>query len=55
MFQNMDRALCQQLLGAIEENFVRVLYMPHHGYSRSSTLDLLAHLYATYSVITNAN
>ena len=44
MFQNMDRALQQQLLGTVTENFVCILYMPHWGYSGSITLDLLTHL-----------
>ena len=55
MFQNMDRALRQQLLGAVEENFICVLHRLHLGYSRSTTLDMLTHIYATYVVITNAN
>ena len=55
MFQNMDRALCQQILGSAEEKFVRVLHRPHRGYSGSITMDLLTHLYAMYAVITNAD
>ena len=55
MSQNIDRALRQQLLGAVEDNFVRVPHMPHLSYSGSTILDLLTHLYATYAVITNAN
>ena len=34
---------------------MRVKHKPHQGYSRSSTLDLLTHLYKTYAVIFNAN
>ena len=34
---------------------MRVNHKPHRGYSESSTLDLLAHLYKTYSVISNAD
>ena len=30
-----------------------MLYKPHQGYSGSSTLDMLTHLYATYGVISN--
>ena len=29
MFQNVDRALRQQLMGAAEYNFVRVKHRPH--------------------------
>ena len=51
---NVERALRQQLLGAVEDRFLRVLHKPHRGYSGSSTLDLLTHLYKTYAVIPNA-
>ena len=51
----MNHALLQQLLGTIEDNFFRVLHRQHLGYSRSSTLDLITHLYEAYSVITNAD
>ena len=54
-FNNVDRTLWQQLLGAIEDTFLRVKHKPHCGYSGSSTLDLLAHLYKTYAVISNAD
>ena len=54
-FANVDRTLRQQLLGAINDTFLRVLDKPHRSYSGSSTLDLLTHLYATYSVISNAD
>ena len=43
-FWNVDRALRKQLLGAVEDNFVRVKHMPQRGYSGSITLDLLTHL-----------
>ena len=55
VFQNMDCVLRRQLIGAVKDNFVRVLHRPHLGYSRSSTMDLLTHLYVTYAVITNAD
>ena len=32
-----------------------MLHKPHRGYSGSSTLDLLNHLYAMYAVIYNAD
>ena len=54
-FLNVDRALRQQLLGAVDDTFLQVPHKPHHGYSRSSMLDLLTHLYATYAVISNAD
>ena len=54
-FHNVDRALIQKLLGAIEDTFVLIKQKPHRGYSGSSTLDLLTHLYETYAVISNAN
>ena len=53
-FNNVDRALCQQLLGAAEQTFLRVKHKPHRGCSGSITLDLLTHLYETYAVISNA-
>ena len=53
-FHNVDRALCQQLLGAVKDTFMRVKHKPHQGYSGSSTLDLISHLYKTYAVISNA-
>ena len=54
-FVNVDRALRQQLLGAVNDTFLRVLHKPHRGYSGSITLDLLTHLYVTYAVISNAS
>ena len=54
-FTTVDRDLHQKLLGAVEETFLRVKHKPHHGYSGSSTLDLLTHLYETYTVISNAD
>ena len=53
-FWNVKYALCQQLLGTTEDNFVRVKHRPHRGYSVSSTLDLPTHLYKTHAVISNA-
>ena len=54
-FANVDCALRQQLLGAIDDTFLQVLHKPHHRYSGSSMLDLLTHLYATYAFISNAD
>ena len=50
---NVDRALRQQLIGAVKYTFLRVKHKPHRGYSGSSTLDMLTHLYETYAVISN--
>ena len=54
-FQNVDHALCHELMGAVEDSFMQVKHRPHRGYSRSITLDLLTHLYETYAVISNAD
>ena len=54
-FSNVNRALRQQLICAVEDTFLRVLHNPHHGYSGSSTMDLLTHPYETYADILNAN
>ena len=54
-FHNVNRALHQQLIGAIEDTFMPVKHKPHKEYSGSSTLDLLTHLHETYAVILNAD
>ena len=54
-FNNVDRALFQQLLGVVKYTFLRVKHKPHRGYSGSSTLDLLIHIYETYAVISNSD
>ena len=51
----MDRALWQQIMGAVKDNFARVNHRPCQWYSVSSTLYLLTHIYDTYAVITNAD
>ena len=48
-----DRALKQQLLGAIDDMFVNVLSDTHVGYANVTTLQLLTHLYNTYANITD--
>ena len=53
-FKNVNPALCQKILGAVEDTFVWVKHKPHLGYSGSSTLDLITHIYETYTVISNA-
>ena len=47
-----DRALKQQLLGAVDDMFVNVLSDTHVGYAKITTLQLLTHLYNTYANIT---
>ena len=54
-FNNVHREICQKLLGTVKYNFVRVKHRPHRGYSGSSTLDLLTHLYKTYDVISKTD
>ena len=54
-FRNVDLALWQQLLGAVEDNFVQVKHRPHQGYSGYSTLDMLTQIYDNYAVISNAD
>ena len=53
-FRNVDRALQQQLLGSVKDNFIQVKHRPHRGYSGSSMPDLLTHIYETYAVIYNS-
>ena len=54
-FNNVDCALCQKLIGAVKDTFLRVKHKPHCRYSGSSTLDMLTHLYKTYAIISNAD
>ena len=46
-----DKALKQQIVGAIEDMFLRPLRSKYVGYQNSSTRDFLDHLYATYANI----
>ena len=43
------------MLGAVEDLFVRVKQKPHQGYSVSSMLYLITHLYKTYPIIYNTD
>ena len=52
---NVNRILRQKLIGAVKDTFVRFKKKPHRGYSGSSTLHLLTHLYETYAVISNSD
>ena len=54
-FSNVNRNLRQQLLSAVEDTFLRVPHNPHCGYSGSSNLYLLTHIYEMYAVISNAD
>ena len=54
-FNNVDHALCQQLLGTVEDTFLRFKHKPHRRYRGSSTLDLLTHIYETYAAISKAD
>mgnify|MGYP002806862359 FL=1 len=46
-----DKALKQQIVGAVEDMFLRPLRSKYVGYQNSSTLDFFNHLYATYANI----
>ena len=50
-----DRALKQQLLGAVDNMFISALADPHVGYANTTTLQILTHLYATYAQITDCD
>ena len=48
-----DRALKQQLMGAVDDMFVNILSDIHVGYANVTTLQLLTHLYNTHANITD--
>jgi hypothetical protein len=50
-----DKALKQQIVGAVEDMFLRPLRSKYVGYQNSSTCNLLDHLYATYANISASN
>ena len=54
-FNNVNRALCQKILGAVEYASLKFKHKPHRRYSGSSKLYQLTHLYKTYAVISNAD
>ena len=54
-YDSTDRALKQQLLGAVDDMFVSSLADPHVGYANVTTLQLLQHLYDTYAKITDGD
>jgi hypothetical protein len=51
-WNNTDKALKEQVLGAVEESFYRVLRNRHTGYAGVTTLQLITHLYDMYSNLT---
>jgi hypothetical protein len=46
-----DKALKQQIVGAVDAMFLRTLRSKYVGYQNSSTQDMLDHLYSTYAKI----
>ena len=54
-FNNTDKALKQQLLGAVDDIFTRALKNRYIGYVNVTTKELLNHLFTTYGKITGNN
>ena len=50
-FNNTDKALKQQLLGAVDDMFTRALKNRYIGYANVTTKELLNHLFTTYGRI----
>ena len=50
-YDAVDKALKQQIVGAVDAMFLRTLRSKYVGYQNSSTRDILDHLYATYANI----
>ena len=50
-YDAVDKALKQQLLGCVNDMFVRALRNRHIGYTNITTLEILTHLYNTYAQI----
>jgi hypothetical protein len=53
-YHETDKALRQQLLAAVPDEYVSELRHPTLGYGRVTCLELLTHLWATYGTITLA-
>jgi hypothetical protein len=51
-YNNVQSALKQQILAAVEDIYVRTLRNTHTGYTMVTTLQLLTHLYTTYGQLT---
>ena len=54
-FDNTDKALKQQLLGAVDDMFTRALKNRYIGYANVTTKQLLAHLFTSYGNITSGD
>ena len=54
-FNNTDKALKQQLLGAVDDMFTRALKNRYIGYANVTTKQPLAHLFSTYRNITSGD
>jgi hypothetical protein len=52
LFTNVDKALRQQLTGAVNHMYIHALEYPHIGFANVTTLLLAQHLLATYGRIT---
>ena len=52
LFDSMDKAINQLILGAVDVMFVRALHNRHIRYANLTSLQLLAHRYTTYTQIT---
>jgi hypothetical protein len=52
LYNNVQNALKQQLLAAIDDIYVRTLCNMHTGYTRVTVLQILTHLYTTYGRLT---
>lgn len=50
-YEATDKALKQQIVGAVEPMFLRTLRNKYTGYQQHSTRDILDHLYTTYANI----
>ena len=51
-YNNTDKTLKQQLLGAVDDIFTRALKNRFIGYANVTTKQLLTHLFTTYRIIT---
>jgi hypothetical protein len=52
LFTNVEKALRQQLTGAVNRMYIRALEHPHIGFTNISTLQLIQHLLTIYGRIT---
>ena len=54
-YNRTDKALCQMLIAAVDEVFIRSLRHHYAGYGTTTTHSILDHIYATYAKISSAN